>query len=49
TEKEAGDIYTALKQEAQPRSASEMASLWVTEVRTRKATLSEDLPELQAV
>ncbi len=49
SEAEASDVYSALKQEAQPRSASEMASLWVTEVRTRKASLSEDRPDLQAV
>jgi hypothetical protein len=49
TEAEARDVYTALKQEAQPRSATEMASLWVTEARTRKAALLEDHQALQAV
>ena len=38
-------VYMALKLEASPRSAREMAALWVTEVRTRKA---DSTPEAEA-
>ena len=35
-------VYQALKQEASPRSAREMAALWVAEVRARKADMPEE-------
>ena len=42
TVEEARRVYLALKDEVQPRSAAEMASLWVTEIRTRKAQINQN-------
>ncbi len=42
-------VYEALKLESQPRSAREMASVWVHEVSTRRAQGVPDTPSLQAV
>jgi len=42
---EARRVYLALKNETRPGNAREMATLWVTEVRTRQGQLPAERPE----
>ena len=41
--------YETLKKEEQPASAQEMATLWISEVRSRKALLAPEINQLKAV